>query len=225
MIREEGLEQITDGRTYGSNDMVKIGTLGCKGCSECCRVTGDTIKLDPYDLYNLTAATGKSFDTLLAEQLIELQVADGLILPNLAVQEQTGCRFLSSEGRCTIHSARPGFCRLFPLGRLWETEDSFRYILQIHECGHCVTKMKIRKWLEIPDLSAYEQFNCRWHVWLKDVQHVLEGVSSDTLRTRICTYLLETFYRESWDTQKSFYEQFDERLGKARCELGLAPVR
>ena len=45
--------------------------------------------------------------------------------------EKEACYFLNEEGRCSIHSFRPGICRLFPLGRFYE-EEGFRYFLQIH---------------------------------------------------------------------------------------------
>ena len=32
MIRECSLEEISDGRTYRENDMVKVDTAGCGGC-------------------------------------------------------------------------------------------------------------------------------------------------------------------------------------------------
>ena len=50
MEREIDLKEITDGKFYTANYMVKIGCNDCKGCSECCRVVEDTIILDPYDI-------------------------------------------------------------------------------------------------------------------------------------------------------------------------------
>ena len=73
------------------------------------------------------------FETLLAGK-IELNVVDGIILPNLKMAgAEDGCGFLTEEGRCGIHPFRPGICRLFPLGRYYE-ENGFRYFLQVHEC-------------------------------------------------------------------------------------------
>ena len=54
MRREGTLEEISDGRLYTSNDMVRAGCGGCAGCSSCCRTVGNTIILDPYDIYNIT---------------------------------------------------------------------------------------------------------------------------------------------------------------------------
>ena len=88
--------------------------------------------LDPLDVHRLCAGLKKSPEELLGS-VLELGITDGNILPHLAMRgEQECCVFLNTEGRCSIHDIRPGFCRLFPLGRYY-TEDGFKYILQIHE--------------------------------------------------------------------------------------------
>lgn len=41
MRREVTLEEISDGRLYEANDMVKADCQGCSGCCECCRGMGE----------------------------------------------------------------------------------------------------------------------------------------------------------------------------------------
>ena len=82
MLRNVSLEEISDGRLYGLNDMAKLGCNDCAGCSSCCRGMGNTIVLDPYDVWRLTGGLGVSLQQLLAGHL-ELNVVDGIILPNL----------------------------------------------------------------------------------------------------------------------------------------------
>ena len=131
MKRNVTLEEISDGNLYEANDMVKADCQDCKGCSDCCQGMGDTVILDPLDVHRLCAGLKKSPEELLGS-VLELGITDGNILPHLAMRgEQECCVFLNTEGRCSIHDIRPGFCRLFPLGRYY-TEDGFKYILQIH---------------------------------------------------------------------------------------------
>ena len=118
MKRNIDLDQISDKKIYTANDMAKLGVDDCSGCHACCTGMGDSITLDPYDVYRLEKGLNKGFDELLAENL-ELRVADGVILPCLKLGEKDACSFLSSEGRCSIHPYRPGICRLFPLGRIY----------------------------------------------------------------------------------------------------------
>ena len=79
MLRDVGLEDISDGRLYRENDMVKTDTNSCQGCKKiCCIGMGRTIVLDPYDCYRLGIGTGKTFEQLL-DTNIELNMVDGCI--------------------------------------------------------------------------------------------------------------------------------------------------
>lgn len=53
MLREVDLNEISDGKLYNSNDMVKADCGGCMGCSSCCQGMGNSIILDPLDLHRL----------------------------------------------------------------------------------------------------------------------------------------------------------------------------
>ncbi len=83
MIRNCSLEEISDGRLYGLNDLVKADTAGCSGCTtKCCYGMGDTIVLDPYDVYRLEKHLGQTFEQLLADK-IAINKVDDVLLPNL----------------------------------------------------------------------------------------------------------------------------------------------
>ena len=98
MLRNVSLEEISDGKLYGLNDMTKLGCNDCAGCSSCCRGMGNTIVLDPYDVWRLTGGLGVSLQELLAGHL-ELNVVDGIILPNLKLAgDSEQCTFLNDAG-------------------------------------------------------------------------------------------------------------------------------
>ena len=221
MEREIDLKEISDGKLYTASDMVKIGCNDCAGCSECCRIVGNTIILDPYDLYQLKQVTGAGFEELM-EDKIELRVVDGIIQPDLKMRaDGKGCSFLSDEGRCTIHNHRPGFCRMFPMGRIYQ-ENGFKYFLQVHECSYPnKSKIKLKKWLGIPELSRYEDYTFRWHSFLKHVQEIVKKTENDTIVKNLNMYILNLFYVKSYETVTAdgsladFYEQFEKRLEEA----------
>lgn len=219
MEREIDLKQVSDGKLYQANDIVKAGCNDCAGCSLCCREMGNSIILDPYDIYHMTKGLNMGFEELMIDK-IELNVVDGIIQPNLKMQEgKDCCGFLSEEGRCTIHAFRPGFCRMFPLGRIYE-ENDFHYFLQIYECPYQnKTKVKLKKWLEIPQLSKYESYIRRWHYFLKDVQKILRETENDAVVKNLNLFLLKHFYIKPYETEeneKDFFEQFEERLREAK---------
>ena len=78
------------------------------------------------------------------------------------------------------------------------------------------TKVKIQKWLEIPDIRRYEAFVTKWHYFLKDVEKILGSFQDEASLKNISMYLLKNFYFTPYDENQDFYIQFEERLEKAR---------
>ncbi len=216
MKRNIDINEISDGKLYGPNDLVKADCGDCKGCSACCHGMGESIVLDPYDIYRLTTGLNISFEELLADK-IELNVFDGMILPNLKMSgEKEACAFLTNEGRCSIHSIRPGICRLFPLGRYYE-DGSFQYFLQIHECkNQNRTKVKVKKWIDIPDLKENTKYILAWHDFVDDVQMQLMRAADEEVFKKVNMFLLQQFFIERYH-EENFYKQFGERLMKAKA--------
>lgn len=215
MRRQIDLEEISDGRRYRADDLVKADCGGCEGCSSCCEGMGTSVVLDPYDVYEMTKGLSMSFEQLLSEAL-ELNVSDGVILPNLRMEGER-CRFLSEQGRCRIHSFRPGFCRLFPLGRIYEN-GSFSYFLQIHECSRRNrSKVKVRKWIGVPEFSRYESFVLRWHDFLGELKEQVKKDPEGEKAKRICMKVLKDFYLRPFDSERSFYDQIEERMENWRA--------
>lgn len=210
MKRNIDLKEISDGRLYGSNDLVKADCGDCRGCFACCCGMGNSIILDPLDVHRLTTGLNQSFEALLASY-IELNVVDGIILPNLKMQgSRECCAFLNEAGRCTIHAIRPGICRLFPLGRYYEN-GSFRYFLQTHECKKANrTKVKVKKWIDTPELGKYETFVNRWHYYLKDMETLIEKQPEKA--KEIDLQILQRFYLTPYGDD--FYTEFEQRMQK-----------
>ena len=193
MNREMDMAEVSDGKLYGLDDMVK---------ADC-----------------MTVGTGKTFEALLAGPL-ELNVVDGIILPNLKMSgEEETCSFLDANGRCTIHAYRPGICRLFPLGRIYE-DGGFRYFLQVYECAkETRAKVKVRKWIDMPEPKRYDAFVCTWHYFLKDLERVIGKDTSGQAAKTISLYLIRQFYLSPYKKEEDFYPQFEERLTGAKRAL------
>lgn len=218
MIRRVQMEDISDGKRYTAGDMVKADTNQCQGCSACCSKMGTSIVLDPLDVHQLTVYLRRSLNELLLSA-VELNVVDGIILPNLSMKgPKEACSFLNEEGRCSIHDARPGICRLFPLGRIYDNQ-TFYYFLQVHECEKNCTKVKVKKWLGIPDLKAYEEYINTWHYFLKELQERMQEKNQDEFTKQVSMYVLQKFYLQPFIMEEDFYSQFYERIQKAKEEL------
>ena len=58
-----------DMKLYDLNDMVKAGCRDCQGCCDCCCGMGQSIVLDPYDIWQLETNLKETFAGLLKEKL------------------------------------------------------------------------------------------------------------------------------------------------------------
>ena len=227
MERNVTMAEISDGKLYSRDDMVKAGCDDCRGCSACCHGMGNSIVLDPYDVYRLTALRGDTLEHLLEEKKVEWNVVDGQILPNLALRSgaDEACGFLDEAGRCRIHA--------------------YQYFLQIQECKkENRTKVKVKKWIDTPDLKRYEAYISRWHYFLKDIR-MAETEAAQNLLAEPCIgtpeeqeiqkknratavaerekrrnlLIMKLFYLLPYDGEKDFYEQFEKRMQMAERSL------
>lgn len=215
----KNLEEISDGKIYGLQDMVRAACNDCEGCHSCCEDMGDSIILDPLDVYLLQKNLGVTVESLI-EKKIELRMVDGLILPNMMMSEETNCCvFLNDEGRCSIHSFRPGICRLFPLGRIYD-EQGLSYFLQSVGCvKQNQSKVKVSKWLDTPELKRNQQYLIDWHDFRKQMEEVIENTEDEKTVKTITMFLLNTFFIQPYDGKADFYEQFYERLERIKAVL------
>ena len=219
MNRQCALEDISDGRLYTENDMVKVDTGGCKGCTIiCCQGMDKTIILDPYDVHRLCLNLHSSFEQLLNGK-IEINIVDGLMLPNIKmVQDTNACSFLSADNRCAIHQARPSVCRLFPLGRFWEDEEHFKYIVQKGQCHKSnLTKIKVKKWIEADNSDNYKNFLIDWHKYVRKMQKKIADIVSqpnfDSVAVKeCCKSTLQNFYMICYDSDEKFYQEFQKKI-------------
>ncbi len=220
MERKVNLNEITDGRLYGTGDMVKAGCGDCSGCHLCCTGMGTSIILDPYDVYRITQGTGLSFDQMINVN-VELNVVDGIILPNIKLTgSEEKCTFLDANGRCSIHPYRPGICRMFPLGRIYN-DNGFKYFLQINECPKPnKVKVKVSRWIDTPQLAEYEKYIWDWHCFLKEMEKLVAQLNNSEAAHNVSVMVMRFFYLTMFDNTREFYGQFYERLEYIRKRLG-----
>ena len=202
-----------------SRDMAKISCPSCRGCGACCRDMGDSVRLDPYDLYLLTTNLGLAFSDLL-DTRIGLHTEEGLVLPHLLMtegkEEVPSCSFLDPEGKCSVHGFRPGLCRLFPLGRDYDG-TSFSYFVVEGGCDMPgKSKVRISSWLGYEDLVSYEAFTSGWHYFVKDMQKIIRNSPDAEGSRQLALYILQKFYVQPWDPDMGFFAEFEERLSLIR---------
>ena len=205
-------------RCFSSVDMVRLQCGACSGCGECCRGMGDTIHLDPYDIWQLGTHLHKTFEELNGHEIM-LHAEDGIILPHLASDETGACVFLSENGTCSIHSFRPGLCRLFPLGREYD-DAGMHYFMTEPGCPMPgKSKVKISRWLDIQDLPSYERYMTSWHAFVKKAKSAVAAQQDEEYAARISMFLLQVFFAAPYDPAQDFYSVFALRLKHASAAL------
>ena len=210
MKRDGDLSSLTDGKLYRNSDMARLGCNDCEGCSACCKGMGNSVVLDPYDVWRLTRGLGITFSEMIGKQMM-LSVVDGMILPSLNMENQTGaCPFLNTEGRCSIHAFRPGICRLFPLGRYYH-DGVFSYVLMTGECQkENRSKIKIDKWLGEPNLKAYEKFILQWKSITEQTRELLTKTTDLEQQKQISVSLLQKYFLTPYG--EDFFADFSAKL-------------
>lgn len=222
MERYVDLREISDGKSYRSNDMVRTDCNGCFGCAKCCETLGIFILLDPYDCFELSRGLSCPFDKMMQKEWICLHPVDKVVLPALAMKQGTTvCCFLDGNGRCGIHAFRPGICRMFPLGRLYDAKTrSFSYFMQKAECPYePKTKVKVEKWIGVPSFAQYERYIGQWHFLLKDLEARLLENQDAVFAKNASMAVLNLFFRKPYDFSKDFYGQFFERYEQMRAVI------
>ena len=205
-------------RRMTSREMARIASPGCEGCGICCRGMGDTIRLDPMDVWRLTAALGAPFSDLL-DRVIGLHAEEGLVLPHMRMDGATdACALLGEDGRCSLHASRPGICRLFPLGREYEGE-TFRYFFPEEGCPRQdLRKVRICDWIGLPEIDRYERFVGKWHALVRRQQALAgKAIASghDEWARRRAMQLLQDFYTADFGvTEDDFYRTFEAICGE-----------
>ncbi|WGX74640.1 YkgJ family cysteine cluster protein [Paraclostridium bifermentans] len=215
------LEEISDGKLYDIEDIVKADTCGCDGCNDCCCDVGELVVLTPFDVYEIVTYLGVEFDELIGEN-IELRQNNKILLPYLKMNDDNkNCSFLNKEGRCNIHSKRPNICRLFPLGRVYK-DDNFKYFLQVGNCPKEDLKdIKVSQWVGIDNYDENKKFILEWYKFIKALTFRLKFVRDEKEIEEINQTLLDNCYRVEIEEGKDFYSTFMKNLPEVKNKLGI----
>ena len=71
--------------------------------------------------------------------------------------------------------------------------------------------MKIKKWLDIPELRKYERFITSWHYLIKAVQEEIKTLGDEAQIKQRNMQLLQTYFLTPYNGKDDFYEQFYAR--------------
>lgn len=212
----------SDGKFYTVKDMARTNCNDCKGCHACCTDMGDSILLDPYDLWQFATKESMFFAEMMQDGKIALTQENFMLVPYLCMNEQKNtCCFLNEEGRCSVHASRPGICRLFPLGRDFQRGE-LSYILLQKLCPANKSKIRIEKWIGIVRVNEYQEFLLKWHKFRMTMQQYLKEASSMEQK-QMNLYLIKQFYACNYAMQSEleFFDSISDKINKIYEAFGM----
>ena len=97
--------------------------------------------------------------------------------------------------------------------------------MQIHECQKKDrTKIKVKKWLGIANLKAYENYITLWHAFLKKCETAMADLSAEEAKI-LQIFILRTFYQTPYQAElaagDAFYSEYEKRRELVRKKLDL----
>ena len=195
----------TDGKLYELEEMVRANCGDCVGCHDCCVGMGESIVLDPYDVWMLKNNLGKTMEQLLGQRLLSLGMEKGFVLPHVQMaQDSDACPFLNGLGRCSIHGFRPGMCRLFPLGRNY-SDGKLSYILLTEECKKKNrSKMKVSQWIDIFPAEKYHTFVLQWHEFRVRIGERMRDMQEEQIKKVLMCVLKELYFLDETESENIF---------------------
>ncbi len=221
----DNLDLLTDGHEYAIGDMVKADPSGCENCHACCTGVSDYVSLSPYDIYQLLKDTKLSLAELCKEHVV-FTVDQKLSQPHLkTVGEDNRCSFLNDAGRCSVHGARPDICRLFPLARVYDSDD-FHYTLQLQACVKPkLDKVKVKRHLGVDHYNTYKGYIWSWYQVNKALAFRMKFARESEAVEAINLSFWNSFYNNpvlmSQEDPVAFIEMYFELLPDIKQQLGI----
>ena len=71
--------------------------------------------------------------------------------------------------------------------------------------------MKLREWLDTPELIKNQKFLLHWYHFLMQAQERSSRLEEHKQR-QLCMMILEGLYLQSYDKERDIYPQLEERL-------------
>jgi len=121
--------------------------FSCKACGRCCQ-NRDDITLFALDVYRLAGYFGRTPAEII-ERYCDRFVGENSRLPLVVlrmVPPKQACPFLRNK-RCSVHSAKPGSCRMYPLARVYELEGPAKFHQIQASCNHEPNTLTVREWI------------------------------------------------------------------------------
>lgn len=191
----------------------------CRQCGKCCHNRYDLI-LTAHDIFRIARHLG-IMPLEVIEKNCESYIGDESRIPVVRAKPKLHdgvCPFLRRE-KCSVHAAKPVICAVFPLGRVYSSDNEEFYFFQKVPCGDKVTHT-VQEWIQefgIPETDAIGRLWSDAIIWLARYMKKTKQYQNDTLNL-IWDAMFHLLYL-NYDIQESFETQFKKNFNKLRLLL------
>lgn len=139
-------------------------------CDMRCCTTGNPIILNPFEIMRLTDFLKSSYEDIEDRIILDSEDPD-TGWPLAVIDRSRGCPLLK-DNRCTVYSARPLACRLYPIGKRYKDESGFDYVhIPIHPCvGFSQEReLTLNSYLIEQQTAGYDRI---WEEWIDFINRI-----------------------------------------------------
>ena len=157
-----------DAAVLAETDPLQL-SCGTGGCASNCCTSGEPIVLNPYEIALICRESNMSYEDLL--DIVDTDRADGF--PLVMLPREPACHFWTKQG-CSIYTSRPLACRLFPIGRVYDTKRS-RFVLPGRNlCTGLVPEAArtLGDYLKTQDTALHIRMADRWIEFVNEIERL-----------------------------------------------------
>jgi Fe-S-cluster containining protein len=193
-------------------------SCGAHGCASNCCTKSAPVILNPYEIALICRENGMTYEDLL--DIVETDRANGF--PLVMLPRDPACHFWSARG-CRIYRARPLACRLYPLGRVFDSGRSHIVRPELNICSGLAPSPSctVAEYLASQDVDMQIQMADQWIEFVSEMERLpLPDKPVTSIAFHMLVYSPDTPPAlENFDSVTSLEERFSLRLSTARKEL------
>lgn len=188
------------------------------GCVNNCCTKSAPVVLNPYEIEMICRAAGLAYDDLL--DIVETGRLNGF--PMIMLPRDPACHFWTGTG-CSIYSARPLACRLFPLGRVFHDGRSY-IILPTRNICIGVSRQaagSVAEYLTRQDVDIFMEMADEWIGFVSEIERLgLPDKPVTSVAFHLLVYSPDAPLPAGYEGKEFLTEErFVLRLDNARKEL------
>lgn len=204
----------------------ELFSFKCTRCGDCCRRIKESVMLESLDAYRLakllrqTDSSIQMMDDMLMKYADPVPLTDNgfpiYVLKTLG--EDDTCIFLK-ENRCSVYSARPRTCRLYPItvGPSERGRD-FEYLLCREKPHHFVGgTVRTKDWLRDNFKREDQEFVLDEYMAVAELGRLMKRVSEHDQPGAIVAMLFARYY--DFDLEAPFMPQYRRNMERLLNEL------